>query len=54
MGLSSADYAVATLVLTLALVVVCLVVSTLIAWRRPDDRMAMLVAFMLVALLQAT
>ena len=50
MGLSSADYAVATLVLTLALVVVCLVVSTLIAWRRPDDRMAMLVAFMLVAL----
>jgi len=34
--------------LTLASVVVCLVVSTLIAWRRPDDRMALIVALMLV------
>ena len=50
MGLSSGDYAVATLVLTLFLLAVCLVVSTLIVWRRPDDRMAMLVAFMLVTL----
>ncbi len=36
--------------LTLASVVVCLVVSTLIAWRRPDDRMALLVALMLVTI----
>jgi hypothetical protein len=34
--------------LTLASVVVCLVVSTVIAWRRPDDRMALIVALMLV------
>jgi hypothetical protein len=34
--------------LTLASVVVCLVVSTLIVWRRPDDRMALLVALLLV------
>ncbi len=34
--------------LTLASVVICLVVSTVIIWRRPDDRMALLVALMLV------
>ena len=50
MGLSSGVYAVTTLVLTFALVVACLVVSTLIVWRRSEDRMAMLVAFMLVVL----
>src|SRR5438105_9705991 len=38
-GLSPGVYAAYTLALTLASVVVCLVVSTLIAWRRPDDRM---------------
>jgi len=48
MGLSLSDYAAYTVVLTLASVVVCLVFSTLIAWRRSDDRMAMLVALMLV------
>jgi signal transduction histidine kinase len=50
MGLSPGDYAASTLVLTLALVVVCLVISTLIVWRKSDDRMAMLVALMLVTL----
>src|SRR5947209_6000951 len=39
-GLSPGDYAAYTIALTLASVVVCLSVSTLIAWRRPDDRMA--------------
>jgi hypothetical protein len=48
MGLSLGTYAAFTLALTLAQVVVCLAVSALIAWRRSDDRMAMLVAFMLV------
>ncbi len=47
-GLSIGNYAAYTVALTLASVVVCLVVSTLIAWRRSDDRMAMLVALMLV------
>src|SRR6266702_8417640 len=48
MGLSLSDYAAYTVVFTLASVVVCLVFSTLIVWRRSDDRMAMLVALMLV------
>jgi hypothetical protein len=47
-GLSLSDYAAYTVALTLASVVLCLVVSTLIAWRRSDDRMALLVALMLV------
>jgi hypothetical protein len=50
MGLSMGDYAAFTVALTLATLVVCLVVSTLIIWRRPDDRMAFLVALMLVTL----
>src|SRR5207247_1142897 len=50
MGLSLGDYAAFTVALTLATTVVCLVVSTLIIWRRPDDRMAFLVALMLVTL----
>jgi signal transduction histidine kinase len=48
MGLSPGDYAAYTVALTLALVLTCLVVSTVIFWRRPDDRMALLVALMLV------
>jgi hypothetical protein len=47
-GLSPGAYAAYMIALTLASVVVCLVVSTVIAWRRPDDRMALLVALMLV------
>ena len=50
MGLSLADYAVFTLVLALASVVMCLVVSTLIIWRGPDNRIALIVALMLVTL----
>ncbi len=50
MGLSLADYALFTLVFALASVVLCLVVSTLIIWHRPDDRMAFIVALMLVTL----
>jgi len=39
-GLSLSDYAASNVAFTLATIVVCLVVSTLIVWRRPDDRMA--------------
>ncbi len=49
-GLSLSDYAAYTVAFTLATMVVCLVVSTVIVWRRSDDRMALLVAFMLVTL----
>ncbi len=49
-GLSLGDYTAYTLALTFASVVVCLVVSTLIVWRRSDDRMALIVALMLVTL----
>jgi hypothetical protein len=48
-GLSLSDYAAYSVAFTLATIVVCLVVSTLIIWRRPDDRMALLVALMLVS-----
>src|SRR5712691_4870208 len=48
-GLSPGVYAVYTVALTLASVVLCLVVSILIIWRRSDDRMALLVALLLVA-----
>ncbi len=47
-GLSLGNYAAYSVALTLASVVMCLVVSTLIAWCRSDDRMALLVALMLV------
>jgi hypothetical protein len=47
-GLSPDAYAAFTVALTFASVVVCLVVSTVIVWRRSDDRMAMLVALLLV------
>ncbi len=50
MGLSLGDYVAFTVALILTSVVVCLVVSTLIIWRRPDDRMALVVALMLVTL----
>ncbi len=49
-GLSTGNYAASMVALTLTSVVVCLVVSTLIVWRRPDDRMALLVALMLVTI----
>jgi hypothetical protein len=48
MGLSPGDYIAYTVALTLAQVVVCLVVSTVIVLRRSDDRMALLVALLLV------
>ena len=47
-GLSPGVYAAYTVALTLASVVLCLVVSTLIFWRRSNDRMALLVALLLV------
>src|SRR6266699_6350756 len=50
MGLSTGDYAAYTVAFTLASVVVCLVVSTVIIWRRSDDRMALIVALLLVTL----
>jgi hypothetical protein len=49
-GLSPGDYAAYTVALTLTMIVVFLVVSTVIVWRRSDDRMALLVALMLVTL----
>ncbi len=48
MGLSHDDYIAYTVALTLASMVVCLVVSTVIVLRRSDNRMALLVALMLV------
>ncbi len=48
-GLSLGVYAAYTVALTLASVVLCLVVSSLIVWRRSDDRMALFVALLLVA-----
>jgi hypothetical protein len=50
MGLSLGDYVAIIVLLTLAEVLVCLVVSTLIVWRRSHDRMALLVALLLVTL----
>ncbi len=50
MGLTLGDYTAYTVVLTLAIMVMCVAVSTLIVWRRSDDRMAFLVALMLVTL----
>src|SRR5215472_15215845 len=47
-GFSPGDYAAYMIALTLAIMALCLVVSTLIVWRRSDDRMALLVALMLV------
>ncbi len=49
-GLSPDAYVAYMVALTLASVALCLVVSTLIVWRRSYDRMAMLVALMLVTL----
>jgi len=48
MGLSIGDYAAYTVALTLATMVACLVISTLIVWRKSDDRMALIVALLLV------
>jgi len=50
MGLSLGDYAAYTVAFTLTTMMVCLGVSTVIVWRRSDDRMAMLVAYMLVTI----
>jgi hypothetical protein len=50
MGVSLDAYVVYTVALTLAVLVVCLAVSAVIVWRRPADRMAFLVALMLVTL----
>src|SRR5215472_1310500 len=47
-GLSPGAYAAYYVAFTLAILLVCLVVSTLIVWRRSDDRMALLVALLLV------
>jgi hypothetical protein len=49
-GLSIANYAAFTFAIAFASILMCLVVSTLIIWRRPDDRMAFFVALMLVTL----
>jgi len=49
-GWSLGEYAAFTLTLLLITFGACLVVSTLIIWRRPDDRMALLVALLLVTL----
>ena len=46
-GLSLSDYVAYTVAFTLATIVLCLGVSTVIVWRRSDDRMALLVALML-------
>jgi len=50
MGLSLAGYAAYTVALLLLSVAVCLAVSALIVWRRSNDRMALIVALMLITL----
>jgi hypothetical protein len=50
LGLSLGAYATFTIALTIATMVASLVVSALIVWRRSDDRMALIVALMLVTL----
>jgi hypothetical protein len=47
-GLSLDVYVAYTVAFTLASVFICLVVSTLLVWRRSHDRMALFVALMLV------
>jgi hypothetical protein len=49
-GLFPDVYTASTVTLTLALMMVCVVVSTVIIWRRSDDRMALIVALFLVTL----
>ncbi len=49
-GMPLSDYTAYTVALAVAYIILCLSVSTLIVWHRSDDRMAMLVALMLVAL----
>ncbi len=49
-GLIPAVYTAYTVTLTLALMMVCVVVSTVIIWRRSRDRMALIVALFLVTL----
>src|ERR1700719_3072141 len=48
-GWSLDDYAAFVVALTLASGVLSLLLSTLLIWRRPDDRMALLVAVLLVS-----
>jgi hypothetical protein len=50
MGVSLSAYTAYLVAIALANVVVCLAVSAVIALRRPDDRMALIVALMLVTL----
>jgi len=49
-GLFPDVYTTYAVTLTLALMMVCVVVSTVITWRRSDDRMALIVALFLVSL----
>ena len=50
LGFSVGAYATFTLVLTIAVAIVCLAVGAVIFWRRSDDWMALLVALGVVAL----
>jgi len=50
MGLFPGAFTAYTVALTCVLMVVCLVVSMVIIWRRPDDRMAFIVAIFLATL----
>lgn len=50
LGVSLSAYALYTVVMALANVVVCLLISAVIIVRQPDDRMAFIVALMLVTL----
>jgi signal transduction histidine kinase len=49
-GLSLGDYALATLVLTLFLALVCFALGSVVCWRRSQDGMALLVALLVVLL----
>jgi hypothetical protein len=49
-GLSIASYAAFTISLAFVSIIMCFIVSALIIWRRPDDRMAFFVGLMLITL----
>ncbi|HXX77638.1 MAG TPA: hypothetical protein VEI53_04045, partial [Ktedonobacteraceae bacterium] len=49
-GLFPGVFTAFTVALSCVLMIVCLVVSTVIIWRRPDDRIAFIIALFLVTL----
>jgi hypothetical protein len=53
LGLSLANYALLTIVLTVLAAIIAFIVAGVLAWRKPDDWMALLTALALVMLITA-